>query len=53
MSQKRAPTFRDLHTNGFTSPRRKPRARSDDAWILDDPDLAPSARSETPLSAWG
>lgn len=31
----------------------KPRAQRKYFWIDEDPDLAPAARRETPLSAWG
>lgn len=42
-----APTLRDLHTNRHTNPRpRAPRR------FWDDPDLAPPARKEVPLSFW-
>lgn len=50
MSPPRFPTLRDLHA---TPNRRAPARRADrDAWIDDDPDLAPPPRSETPLTAW-
>lgn len=51
MRATRAPTLRDLHQNA-ARPASKLRARRDDAWIFEDPDLAPAPRHETPLTAW-
>lgn len=53
MSHTRTPTLRDLHTNARVAPRAsRPTRRAYDALILDDPDLAPPARTEMPLTAW-
>lgn len=50
MSPPRFPTLRDLHA---APTRRTPSRRAHrDAWIDEDPDLAPPPRSETPLTAW-
>lgn len=50
----RTPTFRDLHANlDARAPRgTTPTRRMVAKLIEDDPDLAPAARHETPLSAW-
>lgn len=52
MSPTRFPTLRELNVAPVRAARPGRRARRDDAWILDDPDLAPPPRQETPLTAW-
>jgi hypothetical protein len=50
MSNLRSPTLRELHAGD--APATLPRTRPKYAWLYEDPDLAPAARHETPLSAW-
>lgn len=50
MSQTRA--IRDLRADLPAFGRASPRPARRNAWILEDPDLAPAPRQEVPLTAW-
>ena len=55
MSPIRSPTLRDLHANRHAQPRApapRPTRRAVNAWIDEDPDLAPAPRRECPLTVW-